>query len=44
MTNEDFMTRVLVTLNDIQMELKSVKAENAQLLAEKKAKEDKKAK
>ena len=31
MTNEDFMTRVLVTLNDIQMELKSVKAENAQL-------------
>lgn len=31
MTNEDFMTRVLVTLNDIQMELKSVKAENTQL-------------
>lgn len=31
MTNEDFMTRVLVTLNDIQMELRSVKAENTQL-------------
>ena len=31
MTNEDFMTRVLVTLNDIQMELKSVKAEDTQL-------------
>lgn len=31
MNNEDFMTRVLVTLNDIQMELRSVKAENAQL-------------